>query len=149
MTFTRPIALLLVFVTAVVLVAYPLIATAPSHDRQIPRAETVCAGNGAAIMIEGICAAEVVTLTDPGGVGHTVGRGVLRPTAGGRNTTWYLFRYGPGTPGTPEYWITNEPAMVFSDDYLDAVEPFPYNGIWEVGIDDGAGTVSVRVRVGE
>ncbi|WP_067049319.1 hypothetical protein [Methanofollis ethanolicus] len=148
MTFTRPIALLLVFVTAVVLVAYPLIVTAPSHDPHIPRAETVCAGNGTVIVIEGICAVDV-TLTDPEGVGHTVGRGVLRPTAGGRNTTWYLFRYGTGRADTPEYWITNEPGMVFSGDYLDTVEPFPSAGIWEVGINDGAGTVRVRVRVEE
>jgi hypothetical protein len=142
-TSTRPVALLLVFVAAVVLVAYPLIVAVPSGEAHL-RAGTVHTATGTAIVFDGTCAAEVVTLTDPDGVGHAVGRGVIRPTDGGRNTTWYIFRYGGGAP---EYWITNEPAMIFSDDYLDAIDPFPTAGIWEVGTDDGAGIV--RVRVGE
>lgn len=145
MTSTRPVALLLVFVAAVVLLAYPLLVIAPAEENHL-KAGTICTPSGTAIVIEGAGAAETVTLTDPDGIGHAVGSGVRRPTDGGRNTTWYLFRYGRSSP---EYWITNEPAMLFSDDYLDAVDPFPAAGIWEVGIDDGTGTVSVRVRVGE
>jgi hypothetical protein len=141
---TRPAAFLLVFVAAIVLIAYPLIVAVPFQDPPL-KGGTVHTATGTAIVIEGTCAAEAVTLIDPDGVGHAVGRGVQRSTAGGRNTTWYLFRYGGGTP---EYWITNEPAMLFSDTYLEAVDPFPAAGIWEVGIDDGDRTVRLRVRVG-
>ncbi|MDK2975112.1 MAG: hypothetical protein PWP08_1483 [Methanofollis sp.] len=149
----QAIALLVCFISTVILLGYPLIIDiAGPRDAAFREATAVAVGgtDTPAIRITGTCADvgnATVYLVDPVGVYHLVGKGILE-SSGSRD--WYIFHYHRPEAGTPEYWITDDPDMVFTRKYVESVEPFEPQGIWVVEIVPagyGADTVELRVAL--
>ncbi|TAJ44856.1 hypothetical protein [Methanofollis fontis] len=152
--------LLVAFISAIVLMVFPLLTVfeGPTACTGSPwKVDTVNIDGTQVIRVAytcdegGGCPTLRAVLIDPEGHPHEVGEGVVQECAGRQNTTWYIFQYTRPEAGTPRFWITNEPAMIFSDDYIPAIEGFEPPGLWVVDLSwegEESGQMSYAVKIG-
>jgi hypothetical protein len=139
---SRGILFLLCFISALVLFGYPLFV-----DLSRP-GDVAASWASAAVVTEGVQGGSVIRisalspdggdlcnarvyLVDPDGMYHLVGRGVVGSP---ESEVWYVFHYRRPEADAPEYWITDDSEMVFTQKYIESVEPFEPRGTWLIEI---------------